>query len=141
MQDAVWSVASHTGGESLRKATRQYNRAHLSQWPAWIACVETGTASPRYAAIRALVLHELRDPGNCPACGGRGNTTRGQLVTTCTDCRGTGRGRDSDRCRAKALKMGPKTYADNWRDVYAWTMTQCSRALDRARQQMLDGVL
>src|SRR5699024_3109756 len=137
MRDAIWDVASHTGGESQRKATRAYARAHERQWPMWIACVETGEVSPRYHGVRVLVLTELSRPGLCVACGGRGNVTPDiGAVHACTDCRGTGRRRISDRARAKVIGITEGGYRHTWRPVYEWTMRTCEDALVTAERQL-----
>jgi len=137
MQDALWLVASHTGGASLRRAQRKYADAHARRWPMWIADVDMAQESPGYGRVRVGVLTEISRPGLCHTCGGRGEVRQRGLVVTCSDCRGTGRRRISDRSRAQILGIDESTYRrGKWRDVYMWTLELCTDAMADADRAM-----
>lgn len=137
MLDALLAVATHTGGDSLRRAQRMYGEAHSNRWPKWITDAELASQSPGYARVRAAVLTELASPGLCPTCGGRGHVQPDTAaVVTCTGCKGSGRKSISDQWRADALRITEAGYRHTWRPVYEWTMSLCIDAMSGAVDAM-----
>lgn len=136
MQDALWLVASHTGGDTLRRAQRAYNDAHMARWPRWIDDADLGALNTGYRRVRMAVVAEIIDPHQCRGCGGTGHIQRDNLRVICDRCRGTGRGTVSDRGRADSLRINESSYRRTWQPVYQWTMEHCMDAMTRADQAM-----
>lgn len=137
MQTAVLAVASHTGGDSLRRAQAQYQVAHAHRWPQFVAIAELGTHAAGYARVRLGVLAEIRSPLHCHACDGRGEVGHAEgVVRACTICRGTGHAEPSDASRARLLQISAVTYARTWRAVYEWTRQTADDAMREASAQV-----
>jgi hypothetical protein len=137
MLHATLAVAVHTGGESLRRAQRQYSEAHAARWPRWVADAEIGTLSPGYSRVRAAVLTELCSPGLCPTCSGRGHRVDDYGVhVSCAGCKGSGRRAISDRWRAEALQITEAGYRHTWRGAYEWMYQLCADAITSATRAM-----
>src|SRR5690606_20134938 len=84
------AVASHTGGESLRRAQRAFASAHAARWPAWVTDATMGTLSPGYERVRRGVLAEL---GAAPESSVRrwyGSELAGAASRKCAVCEGRG---------------------------------------------------
>ena len=136
MLDALLAVASHIGGESLRRAQRVYAAAHAARWPKWVADPDLGAFAPGYARVRSTVLAELTSPGLCPSCEGRGTRQDGNVLAMCQPCRGSGRRAVSESWRAESMQLTVMGYRNIWRSVYDWTFTQCTDAMATAGRQL-----
>ncbi|GLQ96454.1 hypothetical protein [Dyella mobilis] len=140
MLDAMLAVASHTGGESLRRAQRMYADAHAARWPHWVDSAELGTHSEGYERLRLIVLAEIRAPSQCAACAGRKTVRVGAVIRDCEVCEGTGRQSISNRTRAALLKVNESVYRRSWQKVFEWTMDRCVDAMIEAERQMKKAV-
>src|SRR5699024_5342341 len=138
MQDALCLVASHTGGDTLRKAQRAYNDAHMARWPRWVDDADLGTINAGYRRVRSGVIAEIVDPNQCRSCGGTGHIQRDNLRVICDRCRGTGRGIVSDRSRADGMRINESSFRRTWAPVYQWTLDHCMDALSVADRIMRD---
>lgn len=132
MLHALLAVASHSGGESLRRAQRLYATAHAARWPKWVADPDLGAFAPGYARVRSTVLAELTSPGLCQDCEGRGNRRDGNVVAMCQPCRGSGRRAVTESWRAESMQITVNGYRNVWRTVYDWTYTLCTEAMEKA---------
>lgn len=137
MLDALLMVATHTGGDSLRRAQGAYSAAHAARWPKWVVQPDLGASSPGYERIRAAVLMEICQPGLCPNCSGRGSRQdQDGPVVSCRPCSGSGRRTVSDQWRAEALQITEAGYRHTWRGVYEWTYALCNDAMLKAVRTM-----
>lgn len=87
--------------------------------------------------LRAIV-DELACPRNCSTCEGRGTLLVGELLTTCADCQGMGRSKNSDRWRAARIGKQQANFRRDWRGCYQWLYdrlrdAECEAAASMAR--------
>jgi hypothetical protein len=140
MLDAMLAVASHTGGDSLRRAQRLYADAHAARWPHWVDSAELGTHSEGYERLRLIVLAELKAPNKCGKCGGHGSLQVGTVIKDCPVCDGTGRQTVSNRTRAALMDIDESAYRRKWQKVFEWTMDLCLDAMQEADREMRSAV-
>lgn len=139
MLDAMLAVASHTGGESMRRAQSMYAAAHAERWPRWVLNAETGTLNPVYVDIRRCVVMELIEPKHCPACSGRGMVRTPEGNRDCERCDGNGTVAYGNTRRAKHLHVIESAYRQTWERPYNWLLEHvtdellsATRAMERA---------
>lgn len=65
-----------------------------------------------------MALSEHIRPDACHACGGCGKALLGGKVLACSECRGSGRRRVSDRVRARTIGMPWETFRVPWVQRY-----------------------
>lgn len=136
LAQATWSIASHAGGQSLRRAQQQYQDAHARRWPKWLQSVETGVHNPGYPRIRRAVLLELADPKLCPDCGGRCHVPTETGLKECERCQGRGCVEHGPTRRAQEMRMHEATYRQTWADPYEWLMDLATTELRRAAKHL-----
>lgn len=109
------------------RCQRALDEAKEWQWP-------TGPAV--YVRIRRAVLEELRKPGHCQLCAGRGTITTAEKVSDCPACAGSGAAPASARSRAKEIGVDHSRYLRLWYKPYEWTLALASDASDDAAAQL-----
>ena len=136
MLDAVLAVASHHGGDSMRRAQRLYACAHSQRWPKWVVSAETGLLNPIYTNIRRCVVLELIEPKHCPGCGGRGETLTETGPRDCERCDGAGTVAYGNTRRARHLGIIESSYRQHWNEPYLWLLDYASEAMRKASNAM-----
>lgn len=136
MLDALMCLASHTGGESKRRAQRMYAQAHDRRWPRWVLSAELGTLNPVYASIRQCVVMELIEPKHCPACNGRGVVATLSCMRECARCNGVGTVAYGNTRRAIQLGVIESAYRQTWDRPYQWLLDLANDALTAATRAM-----
>jgi hypothetical protein len=136
MLDAMMCVASHTGGESMRRAQRLYATAHSRRWPRWVLSADLGTLNPVYQRIRHCVVLELIEPKHCPACHGRGQADTITGPKNCERCNGAGTVAYGNTRRAGQLGVIESAYRQTWDAPYQWLLDLANDALQSATSAM-----
>ena len=108
-------------------ASHEMYRAKARMWP---------RIDETYSLIRKAVVNELIDPRICPDCKGRGNGIKGELVSSCMRCAGTGHTIRGVVWRAAQLRMKHQSYRQLWEQPYEWMFGRCNDALADAIRQM-----
>jgi hypothetical protein len=93
---------------------------------------EQGVESARQAMIVRAALREYADPRTCRICLGGGSVLdyiegRGMVKGTCGKCEGKGWRAWSERARAHAAGIPPRTWLRRHTEGYAATLSECYR--------------
>lgn len=136
MYQGLAAIASHEGGDSLRRAQTRYQQAHADRWPKWVMSVDTGYPNPVYPRIRRAVLLEMADPRQCPTCGGSGDVLAGEVKRACERCEGRGQVAHGNTRRADELRILESTYRQTWARPYEWLLARCNDTLRVAANQL-----
>lgn len=112
-----------TGPMERRRGAAEVSRAQQAMWP---------RIDGTYALIRKAVVRELVDPRRCTECKGRGSAAKGELISVCQKCTGSGKTLRGTVWRAMQLKMRHQSYRALWEAPYEWMFAQCNDALCEA---------
>lgn len=61
-----------------------------------------------------IAMEEVLQPPHCKRCSGRGTVVAKGLVTTCSQCTGTGLGRISNAEKARRCGLHPSSFKSTW---------------------------
>lgn len=137
MLHATLAVASHHGGDDLRRAQSLYASAHAGRWPSWVEDIELGSHNTKYLRMRSAVVVELTSPKLCPDCHGRGEIAmKSGVVKDCDKCCGRGSVAHTHAWRAEQMKIREDTYRKTWAGPYEWLFDYSADAMQKAQRDM-----
>jgi hypothetical protein len=134
MFSALAAVAVGPEGDEKTRAHVAFARAHRERWPAWIKRLDPLEVAEGYEGIRSTVLLELARPRLCPACEGRGETRRRELVLACVRCDGLGILAFGPSWRAAQMGLTEQAFKKTWEAPYLWLLDRLRAELEKAER-------
>jgi hypothetical protein len=126
------------GPAHRRDAERHARQCELKREEARKACWPL--QADTHSSLRTAVLREVSEPHLCSECDGRGAKVIENRLHNCTACRGTGRGKISDRERAKRIGRDESVFRRVWRDPYLWLLDRLESELMEAERQFCNAM-
>lgn len=121
-----------------REAERTVRHCEIAKEQARAACWPMH--AEQHQALRHAVLREIAEPHLCSECEGRGSKMVESKLQVCMACKGTGRGKVSDRERAKRIGRDESTFRRVWRDAYMWLLDRLEGELVEAERRFCNAM-
>ncbi len=132
------SSAKSAAPDERREAEKHARRCEIARDAAKAACWPM--QAEQHDALRQAVLREIAEPHLCGECDGRGAKMIEAKLHVCTACRGTGRGKISDRERAKRIGRDESTFRRVWREPYLWLLDHLEGELVEAEWRFCEAM-
>lgn len=133
-REEVQSASPHERREAEKHARQCEVKREQAKAACWPLQADT------HASLRAAVVREISEPHLCGECEGRGAKMVESKLQVCMACKGTGRGKISDRERAKRIGRDESVFRRVWRDPYVWLLCELEAALMDAERQFCDAM-